>query len=369
VNFFAAAALAAVTVMGATGAKAPSARGLPPSAKAGARGTKKPPAPLPSSVAMILDAPSPAGPWTIRVINEGEVPVRIVADARLLLFDVTPRGARRPVRCELPQDMRPADDLHRPLVLPPGQPYAESFEPRLYCFGDKVGALAPGAIVVAHLGWPRDAANRPPFAVSPIDGVEPTIASSKTIDGLPIRLPDEPTASRSTADGLSEAQSNNPGDLAIADARRLVLTGAAAVDAASAEDAIIAVSLRNEGSRSAIVRFRPETLAFDVVGPNGGESCTWPVLPSAPVPEGFATVAPKASVTLRVLLSAYCGNGALETAGLLVVRPRLDTRLASGTSVGIASFDGVVIAQKPTIVRLHRGTVPAPLRRAFLEPR
>ena len=367
-NFLAVAALAAVTAMGATGAQAPSARGLAPDAKAGARGTKKPPAP-PPSMALALDAPTPQGPWTIRVVNVGDAPARIVADARLLIFDVIPRGARRPVRCELPPDMRPADDLHRPLVLPPGRQYAESVEPRLYCFGEKVGALAPGAIVVAHLGWPRDAANRPPFAVSPIDGIEPAVAPSKAIDGLPIRLPDEPTASRVTADGLSEEQSTSLRDLAIVDARHLVLTGATAVDAASAEDAVIAVSLRNEGSRSATVRFRPETLAFDVVGPNGVQSCTWPVFPSAPLPEEFATVPPKASVTLRVLLSAYCQDSAFETSGLLVVRPLLDTRRASGASVGIASFDGVVIAAKPTIVRLHRGTLPVPLRRAFLEPR
>jgi hypothetical protein len=330
-------------------------------------GTKKT---LPSSITLLLDTPTPQGPWLLRVLNEGDAPARIVADARLLVLDVTPRGARRPVHCELPPDMRPADDLHQPLILPPGQSYADTIEPRLYCFGDKVGALSPGAVVVARLGWPRDTSSRPPFAVSPIDGVEPTVAWSKTIDGLPVRLPDEATASGTTTDGMPEAQfgaARGP-DPAIADAR-LVLTGAAAVDAASAEDAVIPVSLRNDGSRAMVVHFRPETLAFDVFGPDGIDDCTWPLGPSAPIAEGFATLPPHGSATLNVLLSAYCRTSSLARPGLLVVRPRLDTRFASGVSLGIASWDGTLIATKPTIVRLHRGTSRTPLRRPSLEPR
>ena len=46
--------------------------------------------------------------------------------------------------------MRPENgDLERPLVLPPGRSYSESFEARLYCFGAARGAaLAPGSVIV-----------------------------------------------------------------------------------------------------------------------------------------------------------------------------------------------------------------------------
>ena len=82
-----------------------------------------------------------------------------------------------------------------------------------------------------------------------------------------------------------------------------------------------------------------------------------------PVPVGGS-----ASTTLDVLLSAYCGGHTLDQAGLYVVRPRLDTRRASGESVGIRSFDGVVVAATPTVVRLHRGNAVPALRRPRLEP-
>src|ERR1700687_1289276 len=90
--------------------------------------------------------------------------------------------------------MRPGDDLDRGLVLPPGRAYVENFEPRLYCFGKKLDALPPGAIVVARLGW-TGRGTRPPLELSSIDGVEPEVAPRKALDTPPVALPDEPTPS------------------------------------------------------------------------------------------------------------------------------------------------------------------------------
>src|SRR5271163_1490241 len=73
----------------------------------------------PSPVKLWLDVPSAVGLWTMHLSNEGAVPVVVVADARLLRLDVTARGAARARKCELPTDMRPDDDLQRPLVLAP----------------------------------------------------------------------------------------------------------------------------------------------------------------------------------------------------------------------------------------------------------
>ena len=58
----------------------------------------------------------------------------------------------------------------------------------------------------------------------------------------------------------------------------------------------------------------------------------------------------------------------VDQAGLLVVRPSLDTRNASGTDVGLHSFDGEVMALTPTVIRLHRGAVSQPMVRPRLEP-
>src|SRR5580700_1992935 len=73
--------------------------------------------PPPSRVKLSVDIPSTVGLWTMHVINEGDVPVIVVADARLLRLEVTARGASRARTCELPFDMKPQDDLQRPLVL------------------------------------------------------------------------------------------------------------------------------------------------------------------------------------------------------------------------------------------------------------
>jgi hypothetical protein len=271
--------------------------------------------------------------------------------------------------------MRPGDDLETPLVLPPKRAYAERFEPRLYCFGaTKLDALASGAIVVGRLGWLGGSANAPPYAVAAIDGAEPDgtpatapehgrtppVGPLKSLASPPIALPDEPTP-RSDAPATASAPDEE-------DTPHLVLTGATAVDALTAEGIDVSVTLRNESSHAVILRFRPETLGFDVIGPDSVQSCIWPTPPGAPLREVFTRIAPQGSTSINVLLSAYCSGHALDQAGLYVIRPRLDTRRASGVSVGYRSFDGLVMAAKPTVVRLHKGTAIAALRTPRIEP-
>ena len=332
--------------------------------KATARPVEKPkvlgPPKAVPNIKLAIETPTTRGAWTMRIVNAGEVPVRVVADARLLTLDVTPRSARASTRCELPSDMRPSDDLDRALVVPGGRSYSESFEPRLYCFGGKLDLLAPGAIVVARLGWMSTRKNDPPFEVAPIDGVEPELAPLKSIDGAPVALPDEPSS-----DVVQAAPSGHDLD---PDASRLSLRGPTSIDAVTPNDIEISVTLRNDGSRSKVVRFRPDVLGFDVVSPASVEHCAWPRTPAAAMRELFMTLAPKQSESLNVTLGSYCTQQSLDQAGLLVVRPRLDTRNASGIDVGLHSFDGEVIGLTPTVIRLHRGAMPQPMVRPRLEP-
>jgi hypothetical protein len=325
------------------------------------RGKAVVPAPAPApAMRLAIDAPTTRGPWTMRLTNGGDVPLRVVADARMLVLEVTPRGAKKPVRCELPADMRPADDQESALVMPAERGYTESFEPRLYCFGPSLDALAPGAVVVARLGWPGRSAATPPYAVAPIDGVEPVVAARTSIDAAPIALPDEPTA-QPVVDRVPRGNDE--------DIPALALAGSVSVDAAATEALEIPLTLRNESSHAVTLRFRPETISFDVVGPLGVESCQWATLPGAPLREVYTTLPPKTATSLSVMLPAYCSSRAFDQGGLFVVRPRLDTSHASGSAIGLPTFDGVVIATTPTVVRLHRGNVPPPLRRPRLDPR
>jgi hypothetical protein len=130
----------------------------------------------------------------------------------------------------------------------------------------------------------------------------------------------------------------------------------------------IPVTLRNDGTRAVVVRFRPETLRFDVTTQARTEHCVWPALPGAPTRDQFTTVPAKGSTSLSVTLQSYCNGSTFDQPGLYVVVARLDTRAASGSSVGLRTFDGEVKATSPAVVRLHRGRTPGVLPRPIAEP-
>jgi hypothetical protein len=296
----------------------------------------------------------------MRVTNRGDVPVRLAADARLLSLDVTPRGDTKPVHCELPLDMRPDDDLDRSLVLPPKRSYAETFEPRLYCFGEHaLQALSPLAIVVARLGWPASSRAEVRQAVSAIDGVEPVMGSLPFLASPPIALHDDPTPMAAPV-MTSDAAPTEP--------VLLHLSGAVAVDAGTLGELAVTVTARNAGTRPVRLRFKPETLAFEVTTSRGVEHCGWPSPVGAPMRELFSTLPADGAESLSVLLSDYCNRKSFERGGLVVVRPQLDTRHASGQDIGLRTFDGQILAPVPTIVRLHKGTGGTHLARPHLEP-
>ncbi len=299
------------------------------------------------AVELTLVAPSARGPWTMRLSNTGDVPMTVVADPRLLELDVVPRGARGPVRCQLPWSMRPVDELERAVLLPPGGAIDESFEPRLYCF-TSLGALASGAVVTAHLGAADERGARSgPSIVWPALAGDPAAKPLRTLTAPAIRLPDERVPPPTPA-------SPSPVDEATP---QLALLSSETVDALTADDVVVPITLRNEGTSPIIVRFRPESLGFDVGSPGMFEHCAWPSAPTAPTREIFTTLPPKGSEELTVVLSAYCGHS-LDQPGLLTVRPWLDTRNGSGASLGLRTFNGVVIGHKSTLVRLQRAKDP-----------
>jgi len=319
-----------------------------------------PPSGPPPAVKLVLDAPTPTGAWTLRVTNEGEVPVMLAADGRLLSLEVTPRGERKPERCELPVDMRPADDLDRSLVLPPGRAYSETIQPRLYCFGDRgLDALTPGSIVVAHLGWPAGSHSETHQVVWPIDGVEPVLASLPVLTSPPIALPDEPTP-------MAPLVATQP--VGASEPVSLRITGPRAVDTSTFGGLSVTVTLHNDGSRPVRVRFRPEDVGFDVTTWRGTEHCAWPMPATAPMRELFSTLQPQGSESLSLVLEEYCNRRSFDQPGLIVVRPKLDTRKGGGSEIGLRTFDGQVIATSATVVRLHQGTGRIRLVRPQLEP-
>ena len=151
-------------------------------------------------------------------------------------------------------------------------------------------------------------------------------------------------------------------------ALNLTLEAPRAVDASTQDAIALSLTLVNKGHRAAVVRFRPETLGFEVLGPGGADHCGWSTLTSAPTRDLFATLGPGASLGLTVVLSAYCPTRTFDQSGFYVVRASLDTRKASGAEIGLRSFDGQVIATAPTVVRLRHGVRPEALVRPRLQP-
>ena len=326
----------------------------------------------------------------MHVENLESVPLRLVADAHLLSFDVAVPGEEQPVHCILPADMRPNDDEERVLILPPRRAYGETFDPRLYCFGvHETPALTAGATVVAHLGWAASGKRHTqPHVLSPIEGVVPQLGPARELVSSPFTIPADPvtsvepptpapavpaptTPSRSStiAPAATPAPSANPAPdptatpvAPVALPRTLVLqlVGRPA-------DLTALIRLSNEGAHPVTLLFRAEVLDFTAVSPAGGTRCHWPSQANTPIRELFATVRPHQTLTTEVLLPELCGAQFFDGPGLYVLRGALDTRRASGASIGLSTFDGRVVAEAPMLVRVRSARDGKPRPRPTLE--
>jgi hypothetical protein len=350
----------------------------------------------PPSVELQIYAPSAHGTWRMRVVNTGNVPVRLTADPRLLVFDLYVPDVRAPLRCSLPADMRTTNDVDRALVLPPRRSYSEYIDPRLYCFGAReTAALAPGTTVVAHLGWPAPlpppgaAAHRPappppaargaragrppappppprpPFEVSSLDGVVPPVLPVKELVATAFTLPADPPRPAPPANAAAQAAAEASQDPF---PPHLSVSIPAHLESWSPFELSVPVTVKNEGNRPVTFLFRTETIGFDVIGPNGSERCTYATGPGAPIREMYTTLGPGGRATRSVLLESICTGNSLDQGGLLIIRPRLDTRGSSGAQIGVRTFDGEVLGQSTLVLRLHRGRRPERVERPRLDP-
>ena len=308
---------------------------------------------------LTVDAPSPEAPWLIRATNTGTIPLRIIADARIVAFDISPAGAAETmhaITCELPHEMRPADDDDRSLVLPPGRSFAEAIDPRLFCFGAReAAALVAGATVV-----PRFVGSHEVAVVTPLGEAEPAVATEHEWAGTPSSI------------GAAVVSATKDGPRP----RTLVVSTSAFVDVDRAPDATVTITVKNESNAPIPFLFRPETIALDVTGPSGigvtdpspTVHCVWRGPPPSPILELFTRLAPNGGDALTVLPSDLCPEKTLAQPGLYLVRAKLDTRRASGTPVGLHTFDGEVVSDGTTRLRVRKLTGKAPaLARPQLE--
>jgi hypothetical protein len=293
----------------------------------------------------------------VRIENSDSVPVRVVGDARLLSLDINPPlpkpGPPTTIHCALPAEMRPSTDEERIQIVPPQLSFVETFDPRLYCFErEKARALSPGATVVARFGFApsRGRSPAPPFAVAPMDD-EPTRGASKEIVSGPFALPESlpaPDAGHGDSSSTSEA-SRSP----------LTVTTPSRIDATSLRDLALPITVSNPTPRDVAFLLRPETIAIDATGPSGTIRCQWLVIPS-PIAELFTVLPPKGRASTEVLISTLCPRAFFDRPGLYLLRAAIDTRRASGASIGIHTFDGEAWSPSATLVRIRMGSHNGP---------
>jgi hypothetical protein len=320
------------------------------------------------------------GPWKLRIENTGDVPIRLAADPRLLVLEVTaPAGTvldpetakRRPapktspapitVRCALPDDARPATDEGRDLVVPGKRSWSAIIDPLFYCFGPRERrSLVPGATVKAHFGWPapltKTSATKkkptlpaPPFAATPVGAAVGQFAPAKALESAPFALTDAvagvPTPPAPAAAGPGRAV--------------LVVSMPETRDVSRGIEIESTVTVANDGDQSAILLFRPESVRFSVAGPQGSYSCGTPPVIESPIRELYSTIGVKGRASMSLLLTGKCPADTFDEPGIYRVTAILDTSNASARSIGLKTWDGIATAGTPMLLRVRAPRRPA----------
>ena len=337
------------------------------------------------------------GPWRLRVENTGDVPVRIAADPRLLVLDVTPpvgfvdptaktkRAASakaeepQPVRCVLPDDARPATDEGRDLVVPSKRSWSTNVDALFYCFGARERALlVNGATVTAHFGWPAPLARpgsaaaaarartkpvvlAPPFVAAPVGAAVGKVAPAKELVAAPFTLTESLAPATAPATAASTPAST-PGATPLPPlppgSASLVVSMPDSLDVARGNEISSTVTVVNEGDKAAVLLFRAEMFRFSVAGPAGSVACGTTRAVDAPIRELYSTIAPKGRASLGVLVNALCPSDTFDEPGVYRLTPTLDTSEASGRTISLKTWDGATKARAPMLLRVRSSRRP-----------
>jgi hypothetical protein len=322
------------------------------------------------------------GPWKLRIENTGDVPVRVAADPRLLVLEVTPpagtvldttpaakRAApKKPaepvtVRCALPEDARPATDEGRDLVVPGKRSWSATIDPLFYCFGPRERrALVAGATVKARFGWPTPAPKAaprkkpgtpvppaPPFAAAPVGAALGKIAPTKELEGTPFALGETVASNLAAAPAEPSAPGRAVLNVSMPESR----------DVGRGIEIETTVTVANDGDQAAILLFRPETIRFSVSGPQGSYACGTAHVVASPIRELYSTIGVKGRASLSLLLTAKCPVDTFDEPGVFRVVAILDTSNASARSIGLKTWDGAATAANPMLLRVRASRRPS----------
>jgi len=333
-------------------------------------GSEAPPLP-PPQLSLRIEAPDVAGPWKLVVTNDGEVPLRVAADGRLLSLEIEPpddgaaddpygkstvkKKPPPPVVCRLPPELRPSGVTdERAIRLGPGGRYEEVVSPALYCFSpSEAKALVPGARVTAKLGFAEakgagKAPPRAPFVAEPAAQSSSVSAIKEIATDTFILAATPPVSSPGTASSESADDPNGP---------RLELTAPARVDSRDEKTVTTTLTLKNVGRREARLHVRRDNLLFDIDGPDGSSHCGLPSSRRVVPRDLFDSLAPGASRSIEVWIGELCPNMVFDRPGLYRVRAGLAFP-AAPVADGNRAWTRTVVTKEPVLVRIKQGRLP-----------
>jgi hypothetical protein len=357
---------------------------------------------LSESLTLVVTPAGPYEPWLVQLQNTGDTVARISSDVRLLWFEATVPGKRKPVICELPGSLRPqAAYAEERVELQPRHELSFKIDPRFFCFeNEDTTLLVPGTFLKPHYGWrtktqrtwkagkPKEVRlpQQAPFvALTPTDptGLKELVAAGIALDDrfaewsktrikqedslpLPAQALPLPEQEEDAADGTVPVPPGTVGSVGSAGAASgtagtapapnsgLELLVVRSSDATTAGDIGVGLAVRNRGTDSQRVFLRADQLTFYVWGPDGQVQCAPPFAYRAPDAQGLTTLAPGKRLSMNVRLSEFCPSGTFARPGFYYVSadlpvldnhdhqgralPRADTPEASNPRVLEASF-------------------------------
>ncbi len=330
--------------------------------------------PNPAPLAFEVSERGPRLPWRMSIENTSDAPVRLVADPRLLSFEIEVPGKRKTERCHLPSGLVPSrPDARTYVVLGPGEGVVHHFDPRLYCFAaGGQWRLVPGAVIRPRFGWPEktktvwkhgkkvpvDVEQKPPFVAQTFDKDSDEIDEDS---GSGTKELASPTfALRS--EYARWAKTRLEQDRSRLDKAPIQMRLTQGSDARAEINASISLALKNRSKRTQRIYFRRELVSFEVMGPNGLVTCDAQPDLRSPDPQAFLTLRAGRSMTITSRLVELCPRGAFARPGLYLVHARLDAAV-DGNEFGIDAYTGRVVSELPATVRIRTGDQPFLKRR------